>query len=78
MTRGEAEGRGLSGIGPAPDRTATPLVGDLLNFGDETDEDRVLYIDGLPRPDQLWYEIVWKVASHLPVDRLKTFGSVTP
>jgi hypothetical protein len=48
------------------------VLGDLLNFGDESDEDRILYIDGLARPAQLWYEIVRKVASHLPVDRFKT------
>ncbi len=48
-------------------------VSDLLNFGDETDEDRILYIDGIPRPKELWYEIVRKIVSHLPVDRFKTF-----
>jgi hypothetical protein len=48
------------------------VVDDLLNFGDEADGDRVLYIDGLARPDQLWYEIVRKITSHLPVDRFKT------
>ena len=48
-------------------------VGDLLNFGDETDEDRVLYIDGIPRPDRLWYEIVRAVAPHLLVPQFKTF-----
>jgi len=49
------------------------VVGDLLNFGDETDEDRVLYIDGLARPRQLWYEIVRKIASHVLVPQFKTF-----
>ena len=49
------------------------VVGDLLNFGDETDEDRVLYIDGIPRPDRLWYEIVRTVAPHLLVPQFKTF-----
>ncbi len=48
------------------------VVGELLDFSDETDEDRVLYIDGIPRPDQLWYEIVRKIAPHLLVDRFKT------
>jgi hypothetical protein len=47
-------------------------VGDLLNFGDETDEDRVLYIDGIPRPDRLWHEIVRTVAPHLLVPQFKT------
>lgn len=47
-------------------------VGDLLNFGDETDEDRILYIDGIARPDRLWYEVVREVASHLPVETFRT------
>src|SRR3954452_12100194 len=48
------------------------MVGDLLNFGDETDEDRVLYIDGIPRPDRLWYEIARTMAPHLLVPEFKT------
>jgi hypothetical protein len=48
-------------------------VADLLNFGDETDEDRVLYIDGIARPDRLWYEIVRTVVPHLLVPQFKTF-----
>lgn len=48
-------------------------VDDLLNFGDGTDEDRVLYIDGIPRPDRLWYEILRTVAPHLLVTQFKTF-----
>jgi hypothetical protein len=48
------------------------VIDELLNFNDETEEDRVLYIDGIPRPNQLWYEIVRRIASHLPVDRFKT------
>jgi hypothetical protein len=47
-------------------------ISDLLNFGDETDEERILYIDGLSRPRQLWYEVVRTIASHLPVDHYKT------
>ena len=35
---------------PLTERQAE-VVGDLLNFGDETDDDRILYIDGIPRPD---------------------------
>ena len=49
------------------------VVGDLLNFGDETDEERVLYIDGIPRPNRLWHEIVRTVAPHLLVPQFKTF-----
>src|SRR3954452_15147455 len=48
------------------------VVGDLLNFGDETDQDRVLYINGLPRPDRLWYQIVRRAASQLPVETFRT------
>ena len=47
--------------------------GELINFGDETDEDRILYINGLARPSQPWYEIVRKIAPHLLVTQLKTF-----
>ena len=49
------------------------VVGDLLDFGDGTDEDRVLYIDGILRPNRLWYEIVRMVAPHLLVPQFKTF-----
>jgi hypothetical protein len=47
-------------------------VGDLLDFNDDPDEERILYIDGLPRPGQLWYEIVRKIAPHLLVEHYKT------
>jgi hypothetical protein len=47
-------------------------VGELLNFGDGPDDERILYIDGLARPSQLWYEIVRTIASHLPVDQFRT------
>ena len=47
-------------------------VGELLNFSDEPDEDRILYIDGIPRPGQLWYEIVRTIASHLLVEHFRT------
>jgi hypothetical protein len=47
-------------------------VGELLNFNDEPDEDRILYIDGIPRPRQLWYEVVRAIASHLPLDHYRT------
>jgi hypothetical protein len=50
-------------------------LGDLLNFGDEEDEDRILYINEIPRPDLLWYEIVRKVAPHLLVVPYWTFDS---
>src|SRR3954447_6843725 len=47
-------------------------VSDLINFDAETDEDQILYIDGVARPAQLWYEVVRKLASHLPVDHFRT------
>ena len=48
------------------------VVSDLLTFGDESDEDRILYLDGLARPSQLWYEVVRKIVSHLPLVPFKT------
>ena len=47
-------------------------VAELLNFGDGPDEDRILYIDGIARPAQLWYEILRTIASHLPVGHYRT------
>jgi hypothetical protein len=47
-------------------------VGELLNFADQPDDDRILYIDGLARPRQLWYEVVRTIASHLPVEQYRT------
>lgn len=47
-------------------------VGELLNFNDGPDDDRILYIDGIARPAQLWYEIVRTIASHLLVDHYRT------
>jgi hypothetical protein len=45
---------------------------DLISFNDEPDEERILYIDGLARPNRLWYEIVREIASHLLVEYYKT------
>jgi hypothetical protein len=39
---------------------------DLINF-DETEGDRVLYIDEMPRPSQPWYEILKKIVPHLVI-----------
>lgn len=47
-------------------------IDDLIRFNDEPDEERILYIDGLARPHQLWYEIVREIASHLLVEHYKT------
>src|SRR4051812_3887097 len=40
-------------------------LGELLSFSDDPDDDRILYIDEIPRPDGLWYEIVRKFAPNL-------------
>jgi hypothetical protein len=50
-------------------------VGELLDFNDEPDEGRILYIDGIPRPDRLWYEVVRLIAPHLLVEHY--FGCQT-
>lgn len=50
----------------------------LIHFGDEDDEvedDRILYIDGVARPNKPWYEIVKMVTSHLVVDKLTTYDA---
>jgi hypothetical protein len=47
-------------------------LGGLLNFNDEPSENRILYINGLPRPDRLWYQIVRVIAPHLLVERFRT------
>ncbi len=47
-------------------------IGELLNFGDESDDDRIHYINGIPRPDRLWYEIVRTVTPLILVPQFKT------
>jgi hypothetical protein len=47
-------------------------VSDLLNFNDGPDDEAILYIDGIPRPDRLWYEVVRIITAHLLVGRFKT------
>jgi hypothetical protein len=47
-------------------------IGDLLDFNEDPDEERILYIDGMARPGQLWYEIVRKIAPHLLVEHYRT------
>ena len=39
-------------------------LSDLIWFGDEED-DRILYINELPRPSELWYEIARKIVPHI-------------
>lgn len=43
----------------------------LLSFSD--DEDPILYIDGLPRPNEPWYEMVRKVVPKLLLEPFYTF-----
>ncbi len=40
-------------------------LGELINFGDEWEDDRILYINEIPRPQEPWYEIAKKVVSRL-------------
>jgi len=46
----------------------------LFSFEDEYD-DRILYIDEIPRPSEPWYEIVKKITEHLLVDKFKTYDT---
>ena len=55
---------------PLTKEQAKALSG-LLNFND--DEDRILYIDGVRRTSEPWYEILRKIARHLLVDQFKTY-----
>ena len=47
-------------------------IGELLDFNDDPAEERILYIDGLPRPDRLWYEVVRLIVPHLLVEHYRT------
>ena len=46
-------------------------LGDLLNFGDE-EEDRHLYIDEIPRPNEPWYEIARKIVPCIVQEPFRT------
>lgn len=49
---------------------------ELMSFNDDEDDDeRILYIDEIPRPAEPWYEIAGKIASHLVVEQFKTYES---
>ncbi len=51
-------------------------LAELMSFNDDEDDDeRILYIDEIPRPSESWYEIVRKIASHLVVKQFKTYES---
>jgi hypothetical protein len=43
----------------------------LISFGDETD-DRILYINEIPRPSEPWYEIARKITPRLLQEPFKT------
>jgi len=47
------------------------MLDNLLYFGDSTD-DPILYIDGLPRPSEPWYETARKIVPRLLVEPFKT------
>jgi hypothetical protein len=47
------------------------VIEDLISFNDN-DEERILYIDEIPRPHKPWYEIVREVVPYLLVEPLKT------
>jgi len=44
----------------------------LIDFNDDTSEDRILYINGLPRPSRLWYDVLRTIVPHLLLDRFRT------
>lgn len=48
------------------------MLSELINFSEE-DDDRILYIDEIPRPSEPWHQILVKVVSHLLMDRFKTY-----
>lgn len=48
-------------------------LSEIISF-DEEDDDRILYIDEIPRPSEPWYEIVRKIAKHLLLDEFRTFN----
>ena len=47
------------------------LLDDLISFG-EDDEDQILYINDIPRPNEPWYAILNKVVPHLLVEPFET------
>ncbi|MEK7257637.1 MAG: hypothetical protein AAB316_22970, partial [Bacteroidota bacterium] len=49
-------------------------LSELISFDDDDDKDeRILYIDEISRPSEPWHEIVKKIASHLVVEKFKTY-----
>lgn len=46
-------------------------LSDLISFSDEEDE-RILYIDGMPRPSEPWYEIARKIVPRILHEPFRT------
>ena len=44
----------------------------LLNFGDPED-DKILYIDEIPRPSEPWYDILNKIVPQMVIEPFRTF-----
>jgi hypothetical protein len=53
-------------------RNQAKALSELLDFSEGEGEDRILYINEIPRPSEPWYEIVRKIAPHLLVKPYKT------
>jgi hypothetical protein len=47
-------------------------LGSLISFNEETD-DRILYINEIPRPSEPWYVILNKLVPHLQIEPFRTF-----
>jgi hypothetical protein len=48
------------------------LLGELLDFSDDDDNDQILYINEIPRPKEPWYEIARKIVPSLLVEPFRT------
>jgi hypothetical protein len=48
------------------------LLGELLDFSDDDDDDQILYIDEIPRPKEPWYEIARKIVPGILVEPFRT------
>ena len=46
-------------------------LSDLIRF-DDTEDDPIWYIDGLPRPSEPWHAIAQKIASHMLIEPFRT------
>jgi len=69
--RWEAVVREEQGL-PLTDKQEEALS-EIIRFDEEEDDDRILYIDEIPRPSEPWYEIVRKLAQHLLLDEFRMF-----